>query len=307
MLPCPGPAPLADTASVDARFTTWTEPMAGTTLADPNTGALNTASLRLAELARVVEYGLSKPGLHVVLNAHQEAAIKDHGRADVLGRFWAELANRFGHHDGRLTYEILNEPHLSNHEAMEPATLRRLTRVGYDRIRATDPDRIILIGGNQWFGAHEMAETWQDLSAVGGGDDDYLMATFHHYSPWTFSEDNQGDHSDPWTDEDIAAPMRTMAAWATSVGGGMPIFIGEWGVGWQSRYERMDCNNIRLRYARFDAAHARARQMPTAVWDDGGWFELFDHTENRFSSNLVDCITGACDVQHRPRFGPDCD
>ena len=73
------------------------------------------------------------------------------------------------------------------------------------------------------------------------------------------------------------------------------------------RYERMDCNNIRLRYARFDAAHARARQMPTAVWDDGDWFELFDHTENRFSSNLVDCITGTCDVQHRPRFGPDCD
>ena len=87
----------------------------------------------------------------------------------------------------------------------------------------------------------------------------------------------------------------------------MPIFIGEWGVGWQSRYERMDCNNIRLWYARFDAAHARARQMLTAVWDDGGWFELFDHTGNRFSSNLVDCITGTCDVQPRPRFGPDCD
>ena len=110
---------------------TWTEPIAGTTLADPNTGALDTAFPRLAELARVVEYGLSKPGLHVVLNAHHEAALKDHGRADVLGRLWAEIANHFGHYDGRLMYEILNEPDLSNHESMEPTTLRRLTRAAF--------------------------------------------------------------------------------------------------------------------------------------------------------------------------------
>ena len=44
----------------------------------------------------------------------------------------------------------------------------------------------------------------------------------------------------------------------------------------------MDCNNIRLWYARFDAIPARAFGMPTAVWDDGGWFQLYDHDLEAF-------------------------
>ncbi len=286
---------------------TWTEPVGGSALADPQTGAIDNDVPRLTELKRVVDYALAQPGMHVVLNAHHEVRLKDNARADVLARLWLDIAARFGHHDGRLMFEILNEPHLSNHEAMEPDTLRRLTQAAYERVRAADAQRIILIGGNQWFGAHEMARTWPDLSAVGHGNDAYLMATFHHYSPWTFSGDNQGDYSDPWTDDDIAGPMKTMSDWATTVGGGMPVFIGEWGVGWQSRYATMDCNNIRLWYQRFDAVHARASAMPTAVWDDGGWFELFDHDDARFSNDLIDCIEGDCDADRKPRFGPDCD
>lgn len=60
------------------------------------------------------------------------------------------------------------------------------------------------------------------------------------------------------------------------------------------------CNNIRLWYSRFDATHARAADMPTAVWDDGGWFQLYDHATRAFSSNLIDCIDGTCVWTERP-------
>ena len=94
--------------------------------------------------------------------------------------------------------------------------------------------------------------------------------------------------------------METKANWASTVGGGMPVLIGEWGVGWMSRFPSMDCNNIRLWYSRFDATHARAADMPTAVWDDGGWFQLYDHATRAFSSNLIDCIDGTCVWTERP-------
>lgn len=285
---------------------TWTEGVNGTTLADPETGRIDPNSPRLGELKAVIDYALSRPGMYVVLNAHHEVGLKDNGRADVLAQLWADIGETVGDRDGRLIFEILNEPHLSNKEAMAPATLRAMTGQAYERIRRVDPRRIVVIGGNQWFGAHEMAVAWPDLSAVGGGRDPYVMATFHHYNPWTFNGDNQGDYADAWTDEDVTGPMALMAEWARTVGRGMPVFIGEWGVGWKSRLPVMDCNNIRLWYARFDAVHARTFEMPTAVWDDGGWFQVYDHDAEAFSSNLIDCIDGTCAWQGRERFNRAC-
>ncbi len=285
---------------------TWTEAIDGATLADPDTGRLDRASPRLAELEAVIDYALSQPGLYVVINAHHESGLKDHGRADVLAQLWTDIGTTFRDRDGRLIFEILNEPHLSNHEAMPPEMLRDMTGRAYQRIRRIDPERIVVIGGNRWFGAQEMAATWPNLDAVGGGEDPYVMATFHHYNPWTFAGDNQGDYADPWTDDDIAGPIRVMTAWASTIGGGMPVFIGEWGVGWKSRLPTMNCNNIRLWYARFDAVHAKAAGMPTAVWDDGGWFQVYDHDTNAFSSNLIDCIDGACAWAGVDRFNEDC-
>ena len=286
---------------------TWTEDVGGTTLANPETGRIERSSPRLAELTAVIDYALAQPGLYVVINAHHESRLKDAGDADVLARLWSDISALFGDRDGRLLFEILNEPHLTNKDPMLPATLREITGRAYAVIRRTDPRRVVIIGGNQWFGAYEMALTWPNLDAVGGGRDPYVMATFHHYSPWEFSGDNQGDYADPWTDDDIASPMQVMADWASTTGGGMPVFIGEWGVGWGSRYDIMDCNNIRQWYARFDAVHAKRFGMPTAVWDDGGWFQVYDHDTNSFPNNLIDCIDGVCTLDRDERFKPDCD
>jgi len=46
--------------------------------------------------------------------------------------------------------------------------------------------------------------------------------------------------------------------------------------------------------------------MPTAVWDDGGWFQLYDHEKEAFSSNLIDCIDGQCRWTGSDRFNADC-
>jgi len=164
----------------------------------------------------------------------------------------------------------------------------------------------VAIGGNQWFAAGEMAQVWPSLEGVGGGQDAYLMATFHHYDPWTFCGDNQGTYDDAWTDDNLAGPMDAMLEWASSVGAGMPVYIGEWGVGWGSRYSEMQCNNIRQWYQKLDHEFAAPRGVPTEVWDDGGWFKIFDHGSNAFNNNLVDCIGGDCAWDGADRFNDGC-
>jgi endoglucanase len=274
---------------------TWTENVGGDRLVqDASTGVVNRGHQRLREIISVVDYALSKPGLYVIINTHHEDTLKTESRANVLQQLWKDISDIFKDHDHRLLFEILNEPHKRDGTAMPAADLRRMTGLAYDEIRKVDPKRIILFGGNQWFGAHEVPEVWTSLDEVGGGLDDYLMVTFHHYDPWEFCGTDEGSLAHPWSQENQSKPMAQMANWAKSVGQGMPVYIGEWGVGWGSRKNDLSCNNVRKWYQTFDSVHAREHGQPTALWDDGGWFKVYDHGQNRFANNLVDCIAGEC-------------
>jgi endoglucanase len=289
---------------------TWTEIIDGEDLViDPDTGEVDLSSARLQVIEDVVDYALSLPDFYVVINTHHEKALKTSNKWWVLKRLWRDIATIFGKRNHRLIFELLNEPHLDdgNNSPVPAVNLRYMTERAYDEIRNIDPNRIIVIGGNQWFGASEITAVWPNLDEVGAGSDEYLMSTFHHYDPWSFNGDNQGDYADQWTDDDIDSAMQTMQNWANTVGKGMPVYIGEWGTGWGSRYETMNCNNIRLWYEKFDAQYARSYAMPTTVWDDGGWFKIFDHSTNEFANNLHLCIIdGNCDWHGTERFNSAC-
>lgn len=286
---------------------TWTEPVGGDLLVDdPAVGTVNRSHARLAVIESVVDYALSKADLYVIINAHHEVTLKTESRGAVLEQLWKDIADVFRDKNHRLLFEILNEPHTADGSAMPAADLRSMTGLAYDQIRAVDSERIVLFGGNQWFGAHEVPAVWTDLDEVGGGSDPYLMVTFHHYDPWTFCGDSQGTYDDAWTDANQSDPMAQMATWAGTVGQGMPVYIGEWGVGWGSRYDEMTCNNIRQWYTRFDSVHAAQHDQRTAVWDDGGWFKIFDHGTNTFDNNLIDCIEGSCSWDGDERFNDGC-
>jgi endoglucanase len=241
-----------------------------------------------------------------VRRAQCASAVRALGTHEESGRSLSSIAAHAAAQFRHLIFEILNEPHRADDSAMPAADLRAMTAKAYSKIRAVDPARIIVIGGNQWFAANEVPAVWTDLSGVGGGNDPYVMATFHHYNPWTFCGNGQGTYDDAWTDADLSGPMTTMLNWANSVGHGMPIFIGEWGVGWGSRYDQFDCNNIRLWYQKLNADFATPRGIPTAVWDDGGWFKIYDHATNAFANNLADCIAGGCEWDSADRFNAGC-
>ena len=286
---------------------TWTEPVGGDLLVnDASVGDVNRAQPRLAVIEQVVDHALSKSEMYVIINAHHEQTLKTEGRSAVLERLWADIADVFRQRDHRLIFELLNEPHRADDSALPPAELREMSARAYEKIRAVDAERLVVIGGNRWFAASELAAVWPTLDGVGGGTDLYLMATFHHYDPWTFCGDNQGTYDDAWTDGNLATPMDTALSWANSAGIGLPVFIGEWGVGWGSRYTEMDCNNIRLWYQKMHTENAAPKGIPSTVWDDGGWFKIFDHDTVDYANNLADCIGGACDLSGTERFNAGC-
>ena len=286
---------------------TWTEPVGGDLLVnDATVGDVNRNNPRLAVIEQVVDYALAKTDMYVVINAHHETTLKTNSRSSVLQRLWSDIADIFSSRDHRLLFEILNEPHRSDSTAMPAADLRTMTGLAYAKIRAVDPARIVIIGGNQWFGAAEMATAWTSLDGVGGGQDAYLMSTFHHYDPWTFCGNDQGDYSDAWTDSNISGPMDTMLSWARSVGEGMPVYVGEWGVAWESRYTTMDCNNIRSWYQKLVSQNATPKGIATSVWDDNGWYKIFDLGTKAWNNNLIDCLSGTCTWTGTDRFNSGC-
>ncbi len=287
---------------------TWTEINHGSMLVhDADVGDINFNHPRVKEIIKIVDYALSLPGMYVVINAHHEKTLKAENKHAVLERIWADLSVYFKDRDYRLLYEILNEPHIGT-EPNPPENVRYMTELSYNKIRAVDPKRIIIIGGNQWFAAHEMAITWPNLDQVGGGDDQYVMATFHHYNPWEHHGED-GDKAYKWTEKDVVEPMEIMEKWASEVGNDMPVYIGEWGSGWGKLFGEFDCNNTRIWYKEFDTQYASKRPagaMPTAVWDDGGWFQIYSHQTDSFANNLHLCIVGDCKMTGDQRINDAC-
>ncbi|PCK08139.1 MAG: glycosyl hydrolase family 5 [Alteromonadaceae bacterium] len=283
----------------------WTINIGGSTLANSD-GAVDRNHSRVQTIQQVVDYALSLPNLYVIINTHHEGPIKDGNQWWRLERIWADLADIFRDRDHRLLFELLNEPHLGDGSAMPAGNLRNMSGKAYNKIREVDSKRIILIGGNQWFHANEMAEVWPNLNEVGHGQDQYVMATFHHYAPWfEFHSEDAWPKDLNFNDGTVSDPMETMKQWANTVGNGMPVHIGEWGVGWGKLRGSMTCNNIRLWYQKFGPFSAE-RNQPTSVWDDGGWFKIFDHGTNSFNNNLAQCVSGNCDWNTAERMNSGC-
>ncbi|MDO6684885.1 MULTISPECIES: cellulase family glycosylhydrolase [unclassified Agarivorans] len=284
----------------------WTIDINGSSIAD-NNGNIDLNNSRLKEIVKTVDHALSYGDMYVVINAHHEAIIKDNNNYQMLETLWQDISQLFQNRSNRLVFQVLNEPHFTNGNPMLPSNLRHMTGLAYNKIRQVNPNRIVVIGGNQWFAANEMARTWPNLDQVGGGNDPYVMAAFHHYNPWSFH--GEGNLKTNWSESDIKAPIDTMKSWANGVGQGMPIYISEWGTNWNKFKNQMDCNNIRAWYEALDYKYARAEGIPTSVWDDGGWFKIYDHHTNSYNNNLYQCIiNGSCEysLQDSSRFNSAC-
>ena len=124
--------------------------------------------------------------LSVVLDLHKapgfsfddasvESLFNDPVKQDRLVALWEMLARRYCSIGSTLAFELLNEIVLPSSEPWN-----RLARRVLAAIRAIDPERWVVVGGNQFNSASQLVNL--DLP-----DDPRLLYTFHFYEPLLFT------------------------------------------------------------------------------------------------------------------------
>jgi endoglucanase len=132
----------------------------------------------MGRVSEVVDQALAA-GLNVVLNDHHFDELDNDpaGNSAKLAAMWRQIAARFADRPtSRLWFEIENEPH----DKLTNAILGETLAPALKAIRASNPDRPVIIGGDNWSGIDSLATL--ELPA-----DPNVYPTFHYYEPFDFT------------------------------------------------------------------------------------------------------------------------
>lgn len=118
-------------------------------------------------------------GLNVILNSHHyEDLHKDpDAHAARLAGLWKQIAAAFANQpESALWFEIENEPH----DKFNHSNLLKTLNPALAAIRASNPTRPVIIGGENWSGI-------DSLATLPLPDDVNIVPTFHYYDPFDFT------------------------------------------------------------------------------------------------------------------------
>ena len=231
----------------------------------------------LRRVTEVVDQALAAD-LNVILNDHNFGDLHEHPDAnrDKLAAIWRQVALHFADRPtARLWFEIENEPH----DALTNDNLLPTLAPALAAIRATNPDRPVVIGGGNWSGI-------DSLATLELPDDPNVHPTFHYYEPFDFT--HQGatwagpvpkahtrDYGTPADAERLAADVAKLDAYIARTG--RTPFMGETGA-----YDGGISLAERIQY------HAAVREAfaPSGIgvcaWAYTNTFPFWDRREERW-------------------------
>jgi endoglucanase len=137
----------------------------------------------MARVTEVVDQALAA-NLNVILNDHHFNALDDDPPANSakLAAIWQQVAAHFANRPTKtLWFEIENEPH----EKLTNAILDETLAPALAAIRASNPKRPVVIGGDNWSGI-------DSLATLELPDDPNVYPTFHYYEPFDFTHQGAG-------------------------------------------------------------------------------------------------------------------
>ncbi len=167
-------------------------------------------------------------GLRVIIDNHNYDTLMSSPAAESA-RFtaiWRQVSERFKDTDAMVWFELMNEPNT----ALTNANLLSIYNPAIAAIRATNPTRPIVVGGEGYSSVYSLAS----LPIV---DEPNIIYTFHDYSPFPFTHQGAvwinpippmgttfGSEADK---DEIAADVARVTAFMQRTG--KPIFMGEYG------------------------------------------------------------------------------
>ncbi|MBW4084598.1 glycoside hydrolase family 5 protein [Paenibacillus sp. S150] len=253
-------------------------------------GHFSATAPNVATVKRLVDYVLKdvnpqrksegKPQIILIINTHHE----EWAMESVLGEpafeanmqrletIWTGIADLFKDEPETLLFELFNEPHLSlNTGALAKASVIELNKRAYAAIRSFTADgkqphayRNLIFGGynyNSGWGLYDTYRNPQDLP--GQGADRYVIGTYHSYFQ------NLEDHLKRV--DDVKREFADVHD--------IPVYLGEFG------YEhRGVITDTLLDSYRQIANKAIAGQFAFSVWDDNGWYQIYNRSTGQFNA-----------------------
>jgi endoglucanase len=226
-------------------------------------------------------------GLRVILNMHHyedpqgNIFANPNGQKERFSMMWRQIAQRFQGKDAMVWFELLNEPH----DQLTHANLLSVLEPGLDEVRATNPTRVVVWGGEGWSGTYS-------LDDIPIPDDPNIIVTFHSYEPFSFT--HQGA---PWISPVLPTGVTYGSAGDQAVldadkarvqefmdRTGRGIFLGEFGA-----YEEIPLAE-RVKY--YAAIHEGYQDMNIdgCVWAYTNTMYFRDRDTNAWIPELLDAI-----------------
>jgi len=211
----------------------------------------------------VIDWGLSR-GFYITLNGHHEDWLKTNYSNQILqdryDAIWVQVAERFKDKSDKLLFEIINEP-----KGMSRGQVDDLNQRILGIIRATNPTRIVIYGGNEWANSPELLN-----AAI--PDDDYLIGYYHAYDPWNFSGLGMGTWGTANDYQQVTNKYKSVKNW--SMANNIPVHHSEFGA-------LVTCDfNSRMRIYAHNVEQCIVNGFAFSVWDDGGDFKVLNRGSN---------------------------
>lgn len=224
--------------------------------------------------------------LTVVINIHHFDEIHHHPDTEMpqLVALWKQIAARYRDRPDSVYFEFLNEPM----DKLDDDRWNAMIPVVLETIRATNPDRTVIIGPAFWNNVGHLSKL------ILPDDDRHLIVTFHYYAPFEFTHQGaewvegsgrwlgtrwSGDKSQR---QAIDHDFDVAAAWAKKHD--RPIYVGEFG-----SYSKAD-DDSRTCWTQAVARAAETRSFSWSYWEFGSGFGAFDRTAGQWRAGLRDAL-----------------
>ncbi len=223
-------------------------------------------------------------GLNVILNSHHfEALDKDPAaNAEKLGGLWKQVAAEFQNEPrDHVWFEIHNEP---NSNLKNDNLLATLTPA-LAAIRMTNPDRPVIIGGENWMNLNS-------LETLKLPDDPNIVPTFHYYDPFEFTHQGATWVENPpplgrtfGTDADLErldSDVKKLRAYMKK--SGKTPFLGEFGA-----HDTIPVAG-RIKYQQTVSRAFQAAGIGTCAWGYAATFPLYDDKQKRWIPGMREAM-----------------
>ncbi|MGL4232837.1 MAG: cellulase family glycosylhydrolase [Casimicrobium sp.] len=236
-------------------------------------------------------------GMNIVINMHHHRQLcgetLDNGEPSVnasvlderFASMWNQIATRYKDQPiDRVLFEPYNEPNTSCNGARWDTLLQR----AMSEIRKTNPTRFVVVGPSSWNSPYA-------LSGFTPPNDQRLIITFHHYSPFQFTHQGAGwagGDSNSWLGttccnaeqtKEVVQAMDVAKQWA---GTRWPLWIGEFGA-----YEKAPLDS-RVRWTRLMRDEAEKRGITWSYWEMASGFGIWDPNARAWRTQLRDALVG---------------